>query len=80
MKASSLFVASLAVAITSIAPANAEDCRCTTTTWPGFSAAPCGCARTQKVSSYAECTTAGMKTGARGPEVWWYCSGQGFKK
>jgi hypothetical protein len=43
MKASSLFVAGPAVAILSIAPANAEknQKKCTGSTWPAISAVPC---------------------------------------
>ena len=70
MKASSLFVAGLAVAILSIAPASAEKRvasttlttttgNCSTTTWPTVSPVPC---TKPSAHSYVECATT---------MIWW---------
>jgi hypothetical protein len=76
MKTSSLFVAGLAVAILSIAPANAErkkdnknnsDC------------APSNCQGKFKPTSYAECMALGNKRSWDANTASWYCSNQGFK-
>jgi hypothetical protein len=76
MKTSSLFVAALAVAILSIAPANAgkkennknnSDC------------APSNCQGKFKPASYAECMALGTKRSWDANTAWLYCSNQGFK-
>jgi hypothetical protein len=95
MKASLLFVAGLAIAISSIVPANAEATRVTsgTTTssfrsgnapWVGCSISAgwnlsSTCRNAGNWKSYSECQEAGAKTGWRGLESWWYCSSLGFK-
>ncbi|WP_425115084.1 hypothetical protein [Bradyrhizobium sp.] len=83
MKVASLFVASLAVAILSIAPANAEtnqksqdNYKCSTTTWPVISPFQCN---KPVARSYVECTTMVTQKGWRGSDAWWGCSNQGFK-
>ena len=72
MKVSSLFfVAGLAVAILSLAPANAgkKNDGCSETTWrPISSGEPCP---TIKPSSYAECTETYRKLGWKGSEREW---------
>ena len=84
MKASSLFVAVLTVAILSIAPANAERNEnnhkgCSATTWPTIAVVPC--LRTGKVhySSYVECTRGATQIGWRASDAWWGCSNLGLK-
>jgi hypothetical protein len=95
MKASLLFVAGLAIAISSIAPANAEATRVTTgatTTsfrsgnapWVGCSIAAgwnfsSTCRNLSNFKSYVECTTALSKAAGTSLESWWYCSSLGFK-
>jgi hypothetical protein len=95
MKASLLFVAGLAVAISSIAPANAEATRVTTgatTTsfrtgnapWVGCSIAggwnfSSTCRNLASFKSYNECTTGVAKMAGTSLESWWYCSSLGFK-
>ena len=95
MKASFLFVAGLAIAISSIAPANAEATRVTTgaTTssfrsgnapWVGCSVAAgwnfsSTCRNLSNFKSYNECTAAAPKVGGTPVESWWYCSSLGFK-
>jgi hypothetical protein len=87
MKASSLFVAGLAVAISSIAPANAQKLKaattlattsgnCSTTTWPNVSAVQC---TKPYAHNYVECTEMVGKTGSKPSDAWWWCSNQGFK-
>jgi hypothetical protein len=87
MKASSLFVAGLAVAILSIAPASAEKRvasttlttttgNCSTTTWPTVSPVPC---TKPSAHSYVECATMVRKLGVEPSGAWWWCSNQGFK-
>ena len=87
MKAALLFAAGLAVASLSIAPANAVTVNAT----PAKSAGPwVGCSGSSGMysptcrnlgnwTSYADCTTAGLKIGWRGPENAWYCSSLGLK-
>ena len=75
MKAASLFVAGLAVAILSIAPANADH-KCSVTTWPMHSAVQCS---KPAAKSYAECQSMVRKNGADNSVAWWWCSNQGFK-
>jgi hypothetical protein len=95
MKASLLFVAGLAIAISSIAPANAEATRVTTgatTTsfrsgnapWVGCSGAggwnfSSTCRNLANFKSYNECTTGVAKAAGTSLESWWYCSSLGFK-
>jgi hypothetical protein len=74
-----LFVAGLAVAISSIVPAvpaNAAQAQCSSTTWPMISAVQC---RKPKQTSYAACTDAIRKLGWEASGAWYYCSSQGFK-
>jgi len=82
MKAWSLFVAGLAVAIWSIAPANAENKYLATTTGNCsttsdiVSPVPC----TKPVAhNYVDCTERVRKNGARPSDAWWWCTNQGFK-
>jgi hypothetical protein len=74
MKASSLFVAVLPVAILSIAPANAEKNRkvedtykCSTTTWPVISAFQCN---KPVATSYVECVKMVTAKGWRPTDAW----------
>ena len=83
MRASSLFFAGLAVAIISIAPANAEKnikvedtYKCSTTTWPVISAFQCN---KPVATSYVECVKMVTDKGWRSSDAWWGCSNQGFK-
>ena len=80
MKAVSLFVAALAVAFSSIAPANAQKYedkwKCSTTTWPVISAVQCS---KPKATSYVECVKMVTDKGWRPSDAWWGCSNQGFK-
>jgi hypothetical protein len=84
MKAASFFLAGLAVAISSIAPANAEKnilknedtYKCSTTTWPVISAVQCN---KPLATSYFECTKMVTDKGWRASDAWWGCSNQGFK-
>jgi hypothetical protein len=70
MKAASLFVAGLAVAILSIAPANAQKRNdgCNENTWRPLTGEPCP---TIKPSSYVECTVTYRKLGWKGSEREW---------
>ena len=70
-----LFVAGLAVAISSIAPANAAP-GCSSSTWPMISAVQCAKPRT---TSYVACHEAIVKIGWGAVNAWYYCSSQGFK-
>ena len=95
MKASLLFVAGLAIAILSIAPANAEATRVTTgatassfrsgnAPWVGCSVAggwnfSSTCRNLANFKTYNECTASASKVGGRSLESWWYCSSLGFK-
>jgi hypothetical protein len=76
MKTSSLFVAGLAVAILSIAPANADANKCSTTTYPVNSAVQCW---KPTAANYAECVKILTDKGWRGPDTWWTCTNQKFK-
>jgi hypothetical protein len=85
MKIASLFVAGLAVAISSIAilsitPANAAQDKpqdkCSSTTWPMVSPVQC---RKPRQTSYTACTDAVRKFGWEAVGAWYYCSNQGFK-
>ena len=84
MKASLLFVAGLAIAISSIAPANAAPVHaagnaprvaCSWAAGYNFSS----CRNVGNWKSYSECKAAGAKMGWRDLEGWWYCSSVGFK-
>ena len=55
-----IFVAGLAVAISSIAPANAAQDRCSSTTWPMISPVQC---RTPKTTGYVACLEGVRKLG-----------------
>ena len=95
MKASLLFVASLAIVISSIPPGNAEATRVTTgaTTssfrsgnapWVGCSVSAgynlsSTCRNLANFKTYNECTAAAPKVGGTLLESWWYCSSLGFK-
>jgi hypothetical protein len=85
MKAVSLFVAGLAVASLSIAPAHAQskpvapastESKCSTTTWPVISSVQCTIPRAK---TYVECGEMVRKNGGTGMESQWWCSNQGFK-
>ena len=76
MKVASLFVAGLAVAISSITPANAAANKCSSTTWPMVSAVQCAKPLT---TSYSACQEMLRKKGWEHSSTWWYCSSQGFK-
>ena len=87
MRATSLFVASLAAATLSFAPANAGKIvapitypsstgNCSATSWPRFSAEQCS---KPVAHSYTECAAMVRKTGADSNGAWWWCSSQGFK-
>ena len=84
MKAASLFVAGLAIAISSIAPANAAPVR-TTGNAPSVGCSWAGgwnfsrCKNVGNWKSYSECKEGVAKTGWRDFESWWYCSSVGFK-
>jgi hypothetical protein len=86
MKAASLFVAGLAVAILSIAPANARNKpvaaanadgnKCSTTTYPVNSAVQCW---KPTAATYAECVKAWSDKGWRASDTWWTCTNHRFK-
>jgi hypothetical protein len=94
MKASLLFVAGLAIAISSVAPANAEATRVTTgenssfrsgsAPWVGCSIGlgwgfSSTCRNLANFKTYADCQTGVAKSGSTSLESWWYCSSLGFK-
>ena len=91
MKASLLFVAGLAIAISSIAPANAEATGATTSSFRSGNAPWVGCSisagwnfsstcrNLANFKSYNECTTGIAKAAGSSLESWWYCSSLGFK-
>jgi hypothetical protein len=74
MKVASIFVAGLAVAMLSIAPAKADhNCSVSSAT---ISVVPC----TKPVArNYVECTTMVKTNGSTPADAWWWCSRQGFK-
>ena len=83
MKTASFFIAGAAIAILSIASANAQTKtlatttgNCSTTTWPMVSTEPC---TKPTAHSYVECTELVAKNGTRPSDAWWWCSNQGFK-
>jgi hypothetical protein len=85
MKTSLLLVAGLAIAVLSIAPANADwrtprtasaSVGCSGGVWPSLSTS---CKNWGNYKTYAECTTDGVKNGWRSADVWWYCSSLTFK-
>jgi hypothetical protein len=89
MRAASLFVAGLAVAMLSIVPANAQSKskpvatalatttgNCSTTT--DFTVSPMPCTK-PGARNYVECTERVAKNGARASDAWWWCTNQGFK-
>jgi hypothetical protein len=76
MKTASLFVAGLAVAILSIAPANADPDKCSNTTYPANSAVQCW---KPTAAHYAECVKIIMGKGWRDYDAWWTCTNQKFK-
>ena len=85
MKASLLFVACLAIAISSIAPADAAPVHAATGNAPRVGCSWAGgwnlssCKNVGNWKSYTECKEAAAKTGWRDFEGWWYCSSVGFK-
>ena len=95
VKASLLFVTGLAIAISSIASANAEATRVTTgaaassfrsgnAPWVGCSIGlgwgfSSTCRNLANFKTYAECQEGLAKQGGRSIESWWYCSSLGFK-
>jgi hypothetical protein len=77
MKASSLFVAGVALAIWSIAPANATDAnKCSSTTYPVNSAVQCW---KPTAATYTECVKIITDKGWRASDAWWGCTNQKFK-
>jgi hypothetical protein len=76
MKTASLFVAGLAVAILSIAPANADPNKCSTTTYPANSAVQCW---KPTATNYAGCVKIFTDKGWRDSDAWWTCTNQKFK-
>jgi hypothetical protein len=83
MKAASFCLASVAIAVLSVASASAENKtlatttgNCSTTTWPMVS--PVQCTKPM-AHNYVECTEMIGKSGARPSDAWWWCSNQGFK-
>jgi hypothetical protein len=77
MKGASLFVAGLAVATLSIAPANAADPnKCSVTTYPVNSAVQCW---KPTAANYAECVKIITDHGWRATDAWWTCTNQKFK-
>jgi len=83
MKASLLFVAGLAIAMSSIAPADAAPVNAIGSA-PGVGCSWAGghfssCKNVGNWKSYSECKAAGVKMGWRDYEGWWYCSSVGFK-
>ena len=80
MKASLLFVAGLAIAISSIAPANAAPVHATGNV-PSIGCSSASgfhvfsrCKNVGNWKSYSECKEFAIKTGWRDYESWWYCS------
>jgi hypothetical protein len=78
MKTVSLLVASLAVVISSSAPAIADTDlnKCSTTTYPAHSAVQCW---KPTAANYTECVKILTDKGWRGPDTWWTCTNQKFK-
>lgn len=87
MNAMSLFVAGLAAAILSIAPANAAPANVpapkAAAPWVGCSGSSGmhspTCRNLGNWTTYAECMEAGLKIGWRGGENSWYCTSLGLK-
>ena len=89
MRTALLFVAGVAVASLSIAPANAAQSKpvttamatttgnCSTTT--DFTVSPVPCTAKPGFRNYVQCTEWLAKHGARASDGWWWCSNQGFK-
>jgi len=93
VKASLLFVAGLAIAISSIAPANAAPVHaaascpggCATSaprvgcSWAGgWNPSSVPCRNPRNFKSYGECQTGLTKLGNTSLEKWWYCSSLGL--
>jgi hypothetical protein len=86
MKTVSLLVASLAVAILSIAPANAQTKpiapanadlnKCSVTTYPAHSAVQCW---KPTAANYTDCVKVLTDKGWRASDTWWTCTNQKFK-
>jgi hypothetical protein len=91
MKASSRFVAGLAVATFSVAPANAAQpanaaptsFRSPAAPWIGCSGSAGTfsqtCRNVGNYKTYAECREAGLKVGYRDTEQMWYCTSLGLR-
>ncbi len=91
MKDASLFVAGLAIAILSIAPANAAQpanagptsFRSAAAPWVGCSGSAGTfsptCRNMGNYRTYVECKEAGLKVGYRDTEQAWYCTSLGLK-
>jgi hypothetical protein len=86
VKASLVFVAGLAIAISSIAPAHTAPVNATgKEPWVGCSSAggwnPSSkpCKNILNFKSYGECQTGLTKLGNTSLEKWWYCSSLGLK-
>jgi hypothetical protein len=83
MKAGSLFIAGLAVATLSIAPASAQknikvadNYKCSSTSWPVMSPFQCN---KPVATSYVECVRMVTDKGWRASDAWYGCSNQAFK-
>ena len=86
MKASLLFAPGLAIAISSIAPANAAPVHPTgSAPWvgcssaAGFSTSSKPCLNAFNFKSYVDCSTGLTKLGNTSVEKWWYCTSLGLK-
>jgi hypothetical protein len=75
MKAALLFVAGLAVAVLSNAPANAEH-NCSISNYPAVSTKQC---TKPKAANYAQCGEMLRKNGWEPTTAWWWCTSQHFK-
>jgi hypothetical protein len=86
MKAVSLFVAGLALASLSIAPAHAQSKpiapasadlnKCSVTTYPAHSAVQCW---KPTAANYTDCVKILTDKGWRASDTWWTCTNQKFK-
>lgn len=87
MKATSLVVAGLALAILSSASANAAPANatpkhtdsglgCSAINWPNLSPEPC---KMPNASNYEECRKRVIDIGWTGRDAWWFCSSVRYK-
>lgn len=90
MKISLLFAVSLALAASSVAPADARDRPtsrvavstaasagpgCTGGVWPAFAA----CKNVYNFKDYGDCHGRSIQMGWRTNDIWWYCSSLSFQ-